>query len=137
MHVENFTLKDKSTVQNCRALPLPSHRVTENVPLSQCVRENVALSAQEQMPKRCKSKGLLWAPGTKTQASKRPTCVDCPHLISTSLILFSQGQPPLDLAPDQEGCLLGEQIQAAESLKLSMPGQGRAHCHLLLLSFLQ
>lgn len=44
MHVENFTLKDKSTVQNCRALPLPSHRVTENVPPSQCVRENVALS---------------------------------------------------------------------------------------------
>ena len=51
------------------------------------------------MPKRCKSKGLLWAPGTKAQASKRPMCIQCPHLISTSLILFNQGQPPLDLLP--------------------------------------
>lgn len=106
MNAEN--LKEQSTVHNRRALPLPPHRVTENVPPSQRVRNNSALSAQQQMPKRCKSKGQtpLRTPGRKAQASKRPACIDCPHLISTSLILFGHGQPPLDLPPEQEGCSL-------------------------------
>lgn len=64
-------------------------------------------------------------------------CIDCPHLFYTFLILFSQGQPPLDLPPDWEDCLLGQQIQAAERLMISMPRQGHAKCHFPLLFFLQ
>lgn len=99
-------LKEQSTVHSRRALPRPSHRVTENVPPSQRVRNHSALSAQQQMPKRCTSKGQtpLRTPGRKAQASKRPACIDCPRLISASLILFSHGQPPLDLPPEQAGC---------------------------------
>lgn len=57
-------------------------------------------------------------------------------LLYTFLLLFSQGQPPLDLPPDREDCSLGEQILATEQSMISMPGQGRAHCHFLLISFL-
>lgn len=63
--------------------------------------------------------------------------IDCPHLFYTFLIPFSQGQHPLDLPPDQEDCLLGEQIQAAEQSMISIVGQGQAKCYFLLLSFPQ
>lgn len=63
--------------------------------------------------------------------------IDCPHLFYTFLIPFSQGQHPLDLPPDQEDCLLGEQIQAAEQSMISIVSQGQAKCYFLLLSFPQ